>query len=283
MSRVATLPARPLEALPQLTAAAARVRAQVLRMAHRARTPHVASALSCVDLLVALYGAVLRVDPARPLDPSRDRFILSKGHGCTAHYAVLAEYGFFPVSVLEEYATNGGRLAEHPGPACVPGIEVATGSLGHGLSIGAGLAYAATLRQQSWRTFVVLSDGECHEGSVWEAAMWAPVHRLDRLVAIVDYNRWSALGRSDASMALQPLGQKWEAFGWHVIEADGHDLVSLVTLLKQVPYAPGKPTVMIAKTVKGKGVSFMEDDLEWHYRPPSDQDLARALQEVGQG
>lgn len=281
MSRVgdAVIPVAPRIAEFQRTAS--RIRAHVVRMAHAARAPHVASSLSCVDILVALYFHVLRIDPQKPSDPMRDRFILSKGHACSAQYAALAERGFFPAELLSEYARNGGRLAEHPGPWCVPGIEAATGSLGHGLSIGIGLAYAAQLQHLPYRVFVVLSDGECHEGSVWEAAMFAPAHQLDNLVAIIDDNKWSALQRSRAPMALDSLAEKWSAFGWRTVEVDGHDAAALLTALERIPHEPGRPTALIAQTVKGKGVSFMEDDLEWHYRPPSAADVERALRELG--
>jgi transketolase len=250
-------------------------------MAHKGRTSHVASALSCVDILVTLYFHSMRVDPTNPEDPSSDRFILSKGHGCMAWFATLAERGYFAADLLDEYSLNGGRLAEHPSPGSVPGVDVATGSLGHGLSIGAGIALARHIDERAGRTFVVLSDGECNEGSVWEAAMFAARWKLDNLVAIVDYNKWQAMGRSDEVTALAPLADKWRAFGWETTEVDGHDLGGLATLLDAAPLATGKPTAIVAHTVKGKGVSFMEGDLEWHYRPPSESDLARALLEIG--
>jgi transketolase len=254
------------------------IRARIVRMAHAGRTPHVASALSCADLVAALYFEALRIDPAAPEDERRDRFILSKGHGCMALYAALAERGFFSEEVLDEYAREGGRLAEHPAPRCVPGIEAATGSLGHGLSLGAGLALAAKIRGQSHRVFVLLSDGECAEGSVWEAALFASARGLDNLVAIVDYNNWSAMGRT--SPYLEPLAEKWKAFGWSCVEIDGHDAGVIVAALSRVPFEPSRPAAVLAHTVKGKGVSFMEDDLEWHYRPPNDNDLKRALEEI---
>jgi len=265
--------------VPMLEARARAVRARVLRMAHAGKTPHVACALSCVDLLVALYFSVLRIDPAFPADEARDLLLLSKGHGCMAQYAALAERGFFLEEILAEYARDGGRLAEHPGPQCVPGIEAATGSLGHGLPMGAGLALAAKVRGQHHRTFVILSDGECYEGSVWEAALFAPAQGLGSLVAIVDYNGWSAMDRTDTVMA--PFADKWRAFGWAVREIDGHDLGAMASALSAAPFEPGRPSAVIARTLKGKGVSFMEDDLEWHYRPPTDDDLRRALAEVG--
>ena len=264
---------------PMLEARAREVRARVLRMAHAGKTPHVACALSCVDILVGLYFSVLRIDAASPLNEARDRLLLSKGHGCMAQYAALVERGFFPEEVLAEYARDGGRLAEHPGPQCVPGIEAATGSLGHGLPMGTGLALAAKVRGQHLRTFVILSDGECYEGTVWEAALFAPAQGLGSLVAIVDYNGRSAMDRTDTVMA--PFADKWRAFGWAVREIDGHDLGAMASALSAAPFESGRPSAVIARTVKGKGVSFMEDDLEWHYRPPTDDDLRRALAEVG--
>lgn len=257
---------------------ARKVRAHILRMSHAAQAPHVGSALSCTDLLVALYWRVLRIDPARPQDPDRDRLILSKGHASTAQYAALAERGLFSTSILDEYAQDGGRLAEHAGPQCVPGIEAATGSLGHGLAIGVGLALASKLQATNSRVFVILSDGECYEGSVWEAALFAPAQRLENLIAIVDFNGWSAMARTTGT--LNPLQEKWRSFGWAVREIDGHDFDQIVPALDQTPVEEGKPSMIIARTVKGKGVSFMEDDLEWHYRPPSSDDLARALSEI---
>ncbi len=255
-----------------------RIRATVLRMAHAGRTPHVASALSVVDLLTGLYFSALRVDPRTPEDPARDRFILSKGHAAMAHYAALRERGFLDDALLGEYAVDGGRLAEHPGPECAPGIDAATGSLGHGLSMGAGLALAGKLRGADYRVFVLVGDGECNEGSVWEAAVFAARYALDNLVVIVDYNKWSAMGRTDSF--LEPLADKWKAFGWRALEIDGHDPCSIRQTLDGVPFELRRPSAVIAHTTKGKGVSFMENDLEWHYRPPSADDLRRALEEV---
>lgn len=264
---------------PALPVRARNVRASILKMAHAAQAPHTGSALSCADLLVALYWSVMRIDAAAPQAPDRDRLILSKGHASTAQYAVLSERGFFPKSVLEEYARDGGRLAEHAGPHCVPGIECATGSLGHGLAIGAGLALAAKLQNAHYRVFIIVSDGECYEGSVWEAALFAAAKRLDNLVAIVDFNGWSAMERT--AETLQPLAEKWRSFGWSVRQIDGHDFRDIVPALQADAFEPGRPLVVIAHTVKGKGVTFMEDDLEWHYRPPNNDDLARALGELG--
>jgi len=265
--------------LDALAAEARNVRAATVRMAHDGRTPHVGSALSCTDILVALYFHAMRIDPAAPSGDD-DRFIMSKGHGCMSYYATLAARGYFPPDLLATYAQDGSCLAEHPGLTGVAGIDVATGSLGHGLAVGAGAALARALDGRGGRTFVLLSDGECNEGSVWEAAMFAAGRRLDRLIAIVDYNKWQAMGRSDEVTALAPLAAKWEAFGWATRELDGHDLGAIVGALDAVPFTAGSPSAIVAHTVKGKGVSFMENDLEWHYRPPNDDDLARALAEI---
>ena len=286
MKRPASARSEP-SAQPQIEALLERaraVRADTVRMAHRGRTAHVASALSCADILVALYFHALEIDPPGPTGPDDDRFVLSKGHGCMSWYATLAARGYFPASLLETYAKDGSKLPEHPSPRSVPGIEVGTGSLGHGLAIGAGAALARALDGRPGRTFVLLSDGECNEGSVWEAAMFAAGQGLDNLVAIVDYNKLQAMGRSNEITALSPLADKWRAFGWSTRELDGHDMQALVDALDAVPFARGRPSAIVAHTVKGKGVSFMEDDLDWHYRPPDDEQLRRALREIeGEG
>jgi transketolase len=267
--------------LDDLRARARRVRASTVRMAHEGHTSHVASALSCVDILVAVYFHAMRFEPGNTTPRPEDFFVLSKGHGCMAWFATLAERGFFPGEVLREYAKNGGRLAEHPSPDSVPGVEVATGSLGHGLAIAAGMALARRLAGHPGRSFAVLSDGECNEGSIWEGAMFAARWKLDNLVAIIDYNKFQAMGPTAETTALAPLAEKWRAFGWETIEVDGHDLPALIRILDAIPAAAAKPTAIVAHTIKGKGVSFMEADLEWHYRPPSAADLERALLEIG--
>ena len=263
-----------------LQAMARRIRGTLIHMSHKAQTPHLGSALSCVDILVAAYWAALSLDPARPTAPDRDRFILSKGHAATALYATLAYRGFFPPALLETFAEAGSRLAEQPSPACVPGLELATGSLGHGLPVGLGMALAGRLQGHRYRVFVLMSDGECNEGSVWEAALLAPVHALDNVVAVIDYNKWQATGRSNEIMALTPLREKWTAFGWSASEVDGHDLKALVGALRKVPDRTGKPVAIIAHTLKGKGVSFMEDDNDWHYRIPTAAQVDAAFQEL---
>jgi transketolase len=234
-----------------------------------------------VDILTAAYWHALAIDPQKPDDPDRDRFVLSKGHAAMALYAALAARGFFPEDELATYAADGGRLAEHPPAKGLPGVEAATGSLGHGLPIGVGMALAGRLSWRSYRVFALLSDGECNEGSVWEAALLAPAHGLDRLVAVIDYNKWQATGRSNEVTALEPLREKWAAFGWSTREIDGHDLGALMTAMQHVPDGTGKPVVIVAHTVKGKGVSFMEDDNDWHYRAPNAAEVTAALRELG--
>jgi len=267
-------------AWPSLGAAAASIRRKAVRMSHRSRAAHLGSAMSCADILAAAYFSVLRVDPAAPLDPDRDRFILSKGHAVSALFAVLALRGFFPEQDLEGYASPGCSLEEHPTPKSAPGVEAATGSLGHGLPIGVGMALGARIAGRPARVFVLMSDGEQNEGSVWEAAMFAAGQRLTNLCAIIDFNRWQATGRSCEVLCLEPLADKWRAFGWNVVEVDGHDPQALVRAMSSLPDPSGKPLCIVAHTVKGKGVSFMEDDNNWHYRAPNDDELARALAEL---
>jgi transketolase len=251
-------------------------------MVHRANASHIGTCLSIADILAVLYASVLRVDPQRPDWPERDRFILSKGHGAAIFYAALAERGFFPVAWLEdEYCRDGGRLCGHATSTGVPGVEVSTGSLGHGLSIGCGMALAAKRGGAAARVFVVLSDGELDEGSTWEAVLFAAHHRLDNLIAVVDYNKIQSFGRVAEVLDLDPLADKWRAFRWGVREIDGHDQAALAAALAAVPLETGRPSVLVAHTVKGKGVSFMENDLAWHYKSPDAEQLARALAEIG--
>jgi transketolase len=267
--------------LSELDLIVRRIRFKLVQMSHAAGTPHLGSALSCVDILVAAYWRVLRIDPNQPNDPIRDRCILSKGHAATALYATLAKRGFFPMNWLDTFAQHGSPLAEQPSPRCAPGVELATGSLGHGLPVGVGMALAGQIQQRDYRVFVVMSDGECNEGSVWEAAMFAPNHGLEKLAVIVDYNKWQATGRSDEVMALPSLPKKWDAFGWSVNEVNGHDLAELVRVMSDVPDGSGKPVAIIAHTVKGKGISFMEDDNNWHYRVPKTEEVEAARKELG--
>jgi transketolase len=266
--------ARPAHELAQ------RIRRHVLAMTHRARSSHVGGGFSVAEILAVLYGGVLRVDSARPNWAGRDRLIYSKGHACAALYAALAETGFFPVSLLETFYADGSSLLGHCATT-VPGIEYSTGSLGHGLPVACGMALAAKRDGASHRIYAILSDGECDEGTTWEAALFAAQHRLDNLTVIVDYNKIQSLGRTDEVLSLEPFAAKWQAFRWTATEVDGHDVVALGTQLGAVPHAAGAPTVVIAHTVKGKGVSFMEGDLLWHYRSPDDDEYRRAADELG--
>lgn len=258
------------------------LRARIIETSHRSGTPHLGSCLSCVDVLTALYFDVLRIDPADPRSPTRDRFILSKGHGAPALFQVLAMRGFYPESMLLDYGKDGGVFAEHPpAPDCLPGIEAATGSLGHGLPLGLGMAMAGRIRGQDYKVYALLSDGECNEGSVWESAMLAAAQRVDRLCVIVDFNKWQATGRSEEVMALSPLVDKWRAFGWNAFEIDGHDIAAIVGAVRRCPGPDGRPLAIIAHTVKGKGVSFMEDDNNWHYRIPTAAEVELSRKELG--
>jgi transketolase len=250
-------------------------------MIHRSGSSHIGSAFSIADILAVLYGGVLNVDPGNPARPDRDRFILSKGHAAAALYATLAERQFFPLDWLETYCRDGSPLMGHISHAGVPGVEVSTGALGHGLGIACGVALASLGQANPYRVFALLSDGECDEGSTWEAALFAAHHRLDGLIAIIDYNKIQSLGRVEDVLNLEPLADKWRAFGWSVRTVDGHNVDDLEDVLNAVPLAAGSPTCIIAHTIKGKGVSFMEDKLLWHYRSPNEDELRRALVELG--
>lgn len=249
-------------------------------MTHQAKSSHVGSSLSMVELLAVLYGKVLRVRPAQPAWPDRDRFILSKGHGCAAYYAVLAETGFFPLDWLDTFYQNGSRLAGHATHTYVPGIEISTGSLGHGLSVATGMALVSKRDARPWRVFCLLSDGECDEGSTWEPVLFAPQHKLDNLIVIVDYNKIQSLGTVKEVMDLEPFADKWRAFGWAVREIDGHNLREIEETLTEIPFESGRPSCVIAHTVKGKGISFMESKLLWHYRTPQGEEYEAALAEL---
>lgn len=258
---------------------ARRMRVQALQMVHRAKASHIGSALSICDIIAVLYGQVLRLDPNRPAAGQRDRFILSKGHACVAVYAALAETGFFPADDLLNYGKDHSVLMNHISHK-VAGVEFSTGSLGHGLPFGTGKALAATRSKQDWRTAVLLSDGELGEGSNWEAMMFAAHHELDNLVAIVDYNKLQSLTTVDKTLRVEPLADKARAFGWAVREVDGHDHAALTELLRTTPWERGRPSFLIAHTTKGKGVSFMENSVDWHYKSPSADQLAQALGEL---
>lgn len=258
---------------------AKRIRAHALRMTHKARASHIGSCFSMADILAVLYASVLRVDPARPAWPERDRLIVSKGHAAAIVYAALAEMGFLAVEELETYSQNGSRLAGHVTKS-VPGVELSTGSLGHGLPVAAGLALAAHRSGAAWRSFCILSDGELDEGSNWEAIQFAQHFRLENLTAIVDYNKIQSFGSVAEVSDLHPLAEKFRAFNWGVHEIDGHHHNALEKALSGPPPLPGRPTVVVAHTIKGKGISFMEGQLAWHYKSADDHQLAAGLKEL---
>lgn len=268
--------------LSELKQLANRIRLHCVRMTGNANASHIGSALSSADIMAALYGSALRYDSSRPDWPDRDRFIMSKGHACTALYATLAESGFFPKATLETFYQNGSPLAGHVMHKNNPGVELSTGSLGHGLPVAVGMALAAKRDGRPSRVYCLVSDGECDEGSIWEAALFAPQHQLDNLTVIVDYNGIQSLGMVREVIDLHPLAEKWRAFRWAVRELDGHDMRAIEETLTQTPFEPGRPSCVIAHTIKGKGVSYMENKLLWHYRAPMGEDLTKALAELEQ-
>lgn len=267
--------------LSELNRVASMMRANIIETSSRTGTPHLASCLSSVDLLTALYFSVLRIDPGNPRDVDRDRFIMSKGHGAMALFHALALRGFYSEDILRTYGEDGGVFAEHPPtPDYLAGIEAATGSLGHGLPIGLGMALAARIQKHSYNVYAILGDGECNEGSIWECAMLAAAQKVNNLCAIVDFNKWQATGRSQEIMALDSLVDKWQAFGWNTCEIDGHEMGAILSALSKFPATNNKPTAIIAHTVKGKGVSFMENDNNWHYRIPTTEEVVKSKIEL---
>ena len=266
--------------MPDYKSTAKEIRKGILLQHFLSKESHVASALSCADILTVLYFGILNVNPKNPTDPARDRFILSKGHAVAALYATLAEKGFFPKKELETFCQNGSMLPGHSTKDTAPGVEVSTGGLGHGLPMGVGMALAAKIDKKPHRVFVLIGNGECNEGSIWESAMFAAHHKLDNLVVIVDHNGQQGLGKSSDIINLEPLAEKWKAFGWKVLEIDGHDYNQLENNLKGSTFEKEKPMIIIAKTTKGKGVRFMEDDVLWHYRNPNEEQYKQALADL---
>ena len=258
------------------------LRVHALEMVAASNSSHIGSCLSAADLVAVLYGYFMSYRANEPDWLDRDRLVFSKGHAAAIVYSVLAEVGFFPLERLKSYAKNDQPLSGHVTHTNNPGVEISSGSLGHGLSLAAGFALAGKRQKRPMRAIAVLSDGECDEGSIWEAALFAPHHNLSNLLAIVDFNKIQSFGRVEDVLALEPFADKWRAFGWHVAEVDGHDHDSLKTAFAASD-RDDRPSVVISHTIKGKGVSFMENDLLWHYRPPSQEQLQQAIKEVTVG
>jgi transketolase len=263
-----------------LVAVCKRIRRDIVTMIAKAGSGHPGGSLSAVEIVVALYWKIMRHRPSNPFWNDRDRFILSKGHCAPVLYAALAECGYLPISELNTLRQIDSRLQGHADHCCTPGVEMSSGSLGQGLSFAVGAALAGRLDKQSWRVYALLSDGECDEGQTWEAAMSAAMFKLDNLTAIVDNNGIQLSGFNKDIMDLYPLPQKWWSFGWHIIEVDGHNLDEVLGALNVARQIKGQPTAIIAKTVKGKGVSFMENNVDFHGKAPNAEQLEKALKEL---
>ena len=259
---------------------AKKIRLHALEMTHLGESSHIASVLSISDILAVLFGEILNLNPKKPKSTSRDRFILSKGHSGAGVYAALAEKGFFPKSDLLKHNSDGSIFSGHVSHKGIPGVEFSTGSLGHGLSVACGMALSAKLDEQSHRVFNLMSDGECDEGSNWEAILFAPHHNLINLVNIVDYNKLQSILSTHETLNLEPFRDKWLSFGWEVIEVNGHNHSALLKALKTPKSRPKKPLCIIAHTIKGKGVSFMENNNLWHYRSPQGDEYLEAKKEL---
>lgn len=257
------------------------IRRHVVEMISAAKSGHPGGSLSAADLMTALYfGGIIRHDPQNPSDPDRDRFIMSKGHAVPVLYATLAEAGFLPVEQLTTLRKLGSPLQGHPSKADYPLMEASTGSLGQGLSVGIGMAMAGKLNQKDYRVYVMIGDGEAEEGQIWEAAMSAPARKLDNLVAILDYNKFQLDGSIEEILNWAPVAEKWSAFGWHVIEVDGHDIAAILQAFAQAKTVTGKPVCIVAHTVKGQGVSFIAGNNDWHGKAPSVEERDKALAEL---
>ena len=257
------------------------LRKRIIQTSYEAKIPHVGSCLSCIELLVFLYWRELNIDPSNSEDINRDRFILSKGHGAPALFQVLGLKEFFPIERLNSFGKSGSVFHEHPPkPGYIPGIEAATGSLGHGFPMAVGMSLAKRINNLKYRTYSILSDGECNEGSIWEAAMFAGAQKLNDLTIFIDFNKWQATGRSKEVLALDPLKEKWQSFGWDVYEIDGHKFNQIDKSIELAKANKDKPSAIIAHTIKGKGVSFMEDNNNWHYKTPNEEEFKKAFEEL---
>jgi transketolase len=268
------------ERLKELMEKAYRIRKHVLETTTRAGSGHPGGSLSCVDVITTLYFHVMRHDPKNPNWPDRDRFVLSKGHACPTLYATLAEAGYFPIEELKNLRKLGSSLQGHPDRNRLPGIENSSGSLGNGLAIANGMALAGKLDEKDYRVYVLIGDGECQEGLIWEAAMFAAHYKIDNLTAVVDRNSLQIDGSTEKIMSLEPLANKWRAFGWYVMEVDGHDIKAIINALEEARSVRGRPSVVIAYLVKGRGVSFMEWVREFHGKTLSPEDLNRACADL---
>jgi len=264
----------------ELKEKARHVRSDILDMLNRANSGHTGGSLSAADILTALYFSQMNHDPNNPNWEERDRFVLSKGHGAPALYAVLARCGYFDPEELKSLRKMGSMLQGHPDMNTTPGVEISTGSLGQGLSIANGMALGLKLDKKSSRVYVLMGDGEIQEGQIWEAAMSAAHYKIDNLCALVDLNGLQIDGPVKTIMNIQPIADKWQSFGWHVFEVDGHDLEAILDALHKAEKIKGKPSILICTTVKGKGVSFFENKVEYHGVSPTDEELERALQEL---
>jgi len=269
------------EGVRYLESKAKEIRRTIVEMIYNAKSGHIGGALSSVDILVTLFYKVLRIDPKNPASPDRDRFILSKGHSVEGYYAILADLGFINREELKTYCRFNSRLTGHP-TVKVPGVEANTGSLGHGLSIGVGMALAGKMDKRNYRVYVLMGDGEQAEGSVWEAGMSASHYKLDNIIGIIDRNRLQIGGSTESVMSLESLSAKWSAFGWEVKEVDGHSFKELIDVLGNTPLTLNKPTLIIAHTIKGKGISFIENRAEWHHRVPTDEEFIKMMEELTQ-
>lgn len=261
----------------KLQKVASKLRLEIIQMSNRAKAPHLASSLSCLDIIITLYEKVLNINPSNPSKSNRDRFVLSKGHAATALYVTLAHKGFFPKKKLLNYTKKNSFLEEHPNPY-IKGVETATGSLGHGLPVGCGFALSGKIKKLNFKTIVLLGDGECNEGTIWESAMFASSKKLDKLYVIIDQNGWQGIGKTKDILDVKKLREKWSSFGWNTFEINGHNYSQIQKIFKKKII--GKPTAIIAKTIKGKGISFMEDDNNWHYRIPTLKEIEIAKKEL---
>jgi transketolase len=256
------------------------IKEHAINMTNSGKSSHIASVLSMADILAVLYGSIMNFRSNEPTWNNRDRFILSKGHAGAGVYAVLAEKNFIPKSKLNTHYKDGSDLSGHVSHKGIPGVEFSTGSLGHGLPVAAGMALAAKINKEKHRIFVLLGDGECDEGSNWEAALFSAHHKLDNLTLIIDRNKWQSIYTTEETLALEPFADKWKAFGWEVKDIDGHNLTDIYDALLQTETSARKPLCVIANTIKGKGVSFMEDNIVWHYRSPQNQEFDDAIKEI---